>query len=272
MLRNDKKRHLLKTLTWRIIATIITFFIAWIISGSINTAINIGLLEILLKMIAYYGHERFWFTKIRFSKKIIKPLNIHPRQIGESKEERSMQLGQKPIVIWFTGLSDSGKSVITEELDKILFNKGFKTFILDGDNVRWGINADLGFRKNEREENIRRIAEVAKLFNDSGIIILTAFISPYKKLRDRAKEIIGYENFVEVYVNTTLEKCIERDSKGLYKKAMEGKIKHFTGIDDPYEAPENPLIEVNGNIDGIENTKLQAKRIFELIEPKIKLN
>ena len=272
MVGNDRKRHLLKTVTWRISATIITFLTAWLLSKNVQLALNIGLIEILIKMVAYYYHERVWFLYIRFKKKIIKSVNIHPKQLGESKEERSVQLNQRPIVLWFTGLSGSGKSAVAEDLDKILFEKGYKTFILDGDNVRWGINADLGFKKNEREENIRRIAEVAKLFNDAGIIVLTAFISPYISLRQMAKNIIGENNFNEIYVSTSLEKCIERDAKGLYKKAMAGKIKNFTGVNDPYEVPTNPFIEINGNINGPKNTHKQAKRIFKLIESKINLN
>jgi len=268
MVGNDKKRHLLKTVTWRITATLITIAIAWFLSGDIQMALNIGLIEVFVKMLAYYYHERFWFTRIRFAKKILKPANIHPKPLGESKEERAAQLHQNPTVFWFTGLSGSGKSAIAEELDKLLFNKGYKTFILDGDNIRWGINADLGFKKTDREENIRRIAEVAKLFNDAGIIVLTAFISPYRSSRANAKKIIG-DGFNEIYVNTDIEKCMDRDVKGLYQKAIDGKIKNFTGISAPYEVPKNPLIKVDGNIDGKENTKLQAQRIFELIECKI---
>lgn len=272
MIGNDRKRHILKTISYRIIQFFVTSFIGWILTGSIHFGLGLGVIETIIKAIVYYFHERVWFKFIRFKKPIIKSKNIHPKQLGESKEERSVQLDQKPIVLWFTGLSGSGKSIIAEETDKILFQNGYKTFILDGDNVRWGINADLGFHKYDREENIRRIAEVAKLFNDSGIIILTAFISPYEKLRQEAKEIIGEDNFIEIYVNTTLKKCMERDSKGLYKKALEGKIKNFTGVNDPYDIPKKPFVEVNGNIDGEENTKIQAQRIFELIENKIKLN
>lgn len=272
MIGNDKKRHLYKTLTWRITATVITMLVAWLITGNIRAALNIGLIEVFLKMAAYYYHERFWYNRIRFPKIINIPKNVHPKPLGETREERSSQLHQIPSVIWFTGLSGSGKSAISEQLDKLLFEKGYKTFILDGDNVRWGINADLGFKKNEREENIRRIAEVAKLFNDAGIIVLTAFISPYEQLRQKAEKIIGPRNFIEVYVNTSLDKCIKRDVKGLYKKALAGKIKNFTGVDDPYEAPKYPFIEVNGNLDGEENAKLQAQKIFDMIESKINEN
>lgn len=272
MIGNDRKRHILKAISYRIVQFFVTTCLGWILTGDFKFGIGLGVLEILFKTTIYYFHERFWFKYIRFKKKIKKPVNVHPKPLGETKEERSLQLNQKPTVLWFTGLSGSGKSAISEAVDKILFEKGYKTFILDGDNVRWGINADLGFGKNDREENIRRIAEVAKLFNDAGIIVLTAFISPYESLRQMAEKTIGEENFNEIYVNTSIEKCIERDTKGLYKKAMEGKIKNFTGVNDPYEEPKYSFIEVDGNIDGEENTQLQAQRIFEMIENKIKLN
>lgn len=143
-------------------------------------------------------------------------------------------------VIWLTGLSGSGKSTIANELELALENKGVKSYVLDGDNVRGGLNSDLGFSDEDRKENIRRIAEVAKLFSDSGTIAITAFISPFRVEREAAKEIIGKENFIEVYVNAPIEVCERRDVKGLYKKARAGEIKQFTGIDSPYEEPLRP--------------------------------
>lgn len=270
MIGNDKKRHFFKTITWRITATVITVLTAWAVSGDVQIALNIGAIEVLLKMAAYYYHERIWFTKIRFKKIIKRPPNLHPKKIGETKFHRAQQLKQRPATLWFTGLSGSGKSKIAEAVDKLLFEKGYKTYILDGDNIRWGINADLGFKKNDREENIRRISEISKLFNDAGIIVLTAFISPYKSSRANAGHIIG-EDFNEIYVNTSLDKCIERDTKGLYEKALKGEIKNFTGVNDPYEPPTNPLIEVDGDIDGDENIMKQAQRIVDALEHKIKM-
>jgi adenylylsulfate kinase len=147
-------------------------------------------------------------------------------------------------VIWFTGLSGSGKSTIANATEKVLHDMGLQTYILDGDNVRMGLNKDLGFSHKDRTENIRRIAEVANLFADSGSIVLTAFISPYREDRDSAREIIGNEDFIEVFVSADLSVCEERDPKGLYKKARAGEIKGFTGIDAPYEEPINPELVV----------------------------
>lgn len=159
-----------------------------------------------------------------------------------SKEDRELLNGHRGTVLWFTGLSGSGKSTLSNALAKCLFEKGIRTYVLDGDNIRQGLNRDLGFSKADRKENIRRIAEVAKLFLDTGMIVIVAFISPYKSDRQLAREIIGTENFLEVYVQCSLEECERRDPKGLYVKARRGEIEHFTGISDPYESPETPEI------------------------------
>jgi adenylylsulfate kinase len=158
-----------------------------------------------------------------------------------TKEEREDLLKQKAKVIWLTGLSGSGKSTIANELANTLHKEGFLTYNLDGDNIRHGLNKDLGFSDKDRKENIRRISEVAKLFIDSGIIVITAFISPFEEDRNFAREIIG-EDFIEVFIDTDIKECIKRDPKGLYKKALNGEIKDFTGIDSPYEKPSNPEI------------------------------
>ena len=160
-----------------------------------------------------------------------------------SRDQREKINGHPGIVIWFTGLSASGKSTIANALDVELNKRGLRTYILDGDNVRMGLNKDLGFSPESRKENIRRISEVAKLFADSGTIVMTAFISPYKKDRESAREVID-SDYVEVFVNTPVEECINRDPKGLYKKAIAGEIKGFTGIDAPYEEPLNPEINL----------------------------
>lgn len=162
-----------------------------------------------------------------------------------SRELRANSLGQTPVTLWFTGLSGAGKSTLANALEKALCAAGKHTMLLDGDNVRMGLNKDLGFEERDRIENIRRIAEVSKLMNEAGLIVLTAFISPYRSDRENAKEIIGKESFIEVYVNTSLEECEKRDVKGLYKKAREGQIPNFTGISSPYEAPENPDIVID---------------------------
>ncbi len=162
--------------------------------------------------------------------------NLTKHNFTVTRDRRENVNGQKGMVIWFTGLSGSGKSTIANALDDELNKLGKKTYILDGDNIRMGLNKDLSFSPADRKENIRRISEVAKLFADSGTIVLTAFISPYKEDRQAARELIG-DDFNEIFVDTDIEECIKRDPKGLYKKALSGEIKGFTGIDAPYERP-----------------------------------
>lgn len=157
---------------------------------------------------------------------------------------REQQMGQNACTIWMSGLSGAGKSTIANALEKRLYAMGKKTMLLDGDNVRMGLNSNLGFSDEDRIENIRRIAEVAKLMNDAGLIVITAFISPYRQDRRNAKKIIG-EGFREVYVSTSIAECEKRDVKGLYKAAREGKIAHFTGITSPYEVPEHSDVAVD---------------------------
>ncbi len=172
--------------------------------------------------------------------------NIHPvfdRII--SKEQKEQLLKQRAKVLWFTGLSGSGKTTLGAAVEKELFNRGFLTQILDGDNIRSGINKNLKFTEEDRVENIRRIAEVTKLFLNCGVITINCFISPTEESRDIAKSIIGKENYIEVYVNTPIEVCEKRDIKGLYAKARNGEIKNFTGITSPFEAPKNPDIIIN---------------------------
>lgn len=162
-----------------------------------------------------------------------------------TRQIRANKMGQKPLTLWFTGLSGSGKSTLANEVEKALSLCGKYTMLLDGDNVRMGLNSNLGFEQADRIENIRRIAEVSKLMNDAGLIVLTSFISPYQSDRERAKQIIGEDSFVEIYVSTPLEECEKRDVKGLYKKAREGKIPNFTGISSPYEEPQNAHIVID---------------------------
>ena len=151
---------------------------------------------------------------------------------------------QKPILLWFTGLSGSGKSTLANGTEVELYKKGFKTFLLDGDNVRKGLNKDLGFSEAERIENIRRIGEVAKLMLDAGLVVISAFISPFRKDRELIAALVGKENFLEIFVDCPLEICEKRDVKGLYEKARKGQIKDFTGIDSPYEAPVQPFLAI----------------------------
>lgn len=161
-----------------------------------------------------------------------------------TKENRQALNGHKSCILWYTGLSGSGKSTIASKVEEKLFEMGLHTYILDGDNIRMGLNKGLGFSEEDRKENIRRIGEVAKLFVDAGIIVSTAFISPFRSDRDMVRNLVKPGEFIEIFVNTPLEVCEQRDPKGLYKKARAGEIKQFTGIDSPYEAPENPELEI----------------------------
>lgn len=164
-----------------------------------------------------------------------------------TKEKRFELLKQKPCILWFTGLSGSGKSTIANAVEGRLFELSKKTYLLDGDNVRHGLNKDLGFSEIDRIENIRRIGEVSKLFLDSGLIVLTAFISPFKSDRELAKDLVNEDEFIEIFVDTPIETCEQRDPKGFYKKVRNGEIKNFTGIDSPYEKPINPNIHLKTN-------------------------
>jgi adenylylsulfate kinase len=194
--------------------------------------------------------------------------NIHPTfEKLLSREEKEKQLNQKAKVIWFTGLSGSGKSTIAQHLEKKLHAEGFFTMVLDGDNVRTGINKNLGFSEDARLENIRRIAEVSKLFLNSGVITICCFVSPTIEIRELAKQIIGAQDFLEVYVNTPLEVCEQRDVKGLYEKARKGEIKDFTGIHQPFEAPLNPAFEIQTAHQNVEES---VNEIYSYLTTKIK--
>jgi adenylylsulfate kinase len=195
--------------------------------------------------------------------------NIHPifdRLL--QRDDREKRLGQRAKVLWLTGLSGSGKSTIAQHLERKLYNEGFFAQVLDGDNIRSGINNNLGFSMEDRIENIRRIAEVAKLYLNSGVITLNSFISPTRAIRNDAKNVIGEADFLEIYINAPLEVCEARDVKGLYKKARKGEIKGFTGIDSPYEAPENPFLEIKTDELSLEES---VELIFRELAAAIKL-
>ncbi len=184
-----------------------------------------------------------------------------------SSEDRQRQNGHKGHVLWFTGLSGSGKSTVASEVERQLFERGIRTYILDGDNVRTGLNSDLDFSAESREENIRRIAHVSALMKDAGLVVLSAFVSPYKKDRDFVRETAAGD-FAEIFVSTPLEVCEQRDVKGLYAKARAGEISNFTGISAPFEAPENPEVDVPTHEMSIEAS---AKKVMDYILPKIAL-
>lgn len=195
--------------------------------------------------------------------------NIHPIfDRMESREEKEKLLRQRGLTIWFTGLSGSGKSTVAIALERELSSRGFLSRILDGDNIRTGINSDLGFSEQDRRENIRRIAEVCKLFTDTGIITVAAFISPSEQLRNMAREIVGAERFLEVYLSTPLEECERRDVKGLYAKARAGKIPEFTGISAPFDVPQAPDLELDTTGLGVDQC---VRKVMECIVPKISL-
>ncbi len=172
-------------------------------------------------------------------------LYIIPHDHEIKLDHRIERSGHKPLLIWLTGLSGSGKSTIANALEKKLFAESYQTYILDGDNIRSGLNRDLGFDGDSRVENIRRIGEVARLFVDAGLVVITAFISPFERERELVREIIGSENYFQVFVDCPLDECEKRDVKGLYKKARSGEIKNFTGIDSPFEKPNNPDLIVD---------------------------
>lgn len=194
--------------------------------------------------------------------------NIIPQDYNITRDLRSSLKGHQPLVVWFTGLSGSGKSTIANLVEKALFEQGIHTYTLDGDNVRGGLNSNLEFAEEDRTENLRRIAEVAKLFKDAGIVVLSAFITPLKSNRQLIKDIVGAENFVEVFVNTSIEKCEKRDVKGLYKKARAGEIRNFTGISAPFEKPTQPALEIKTEEETVEKS---AQRVLDQILPKIQL-
>jgi adenylylsulfate kinase len=180
-----------------------------------------------------------------------------------NRRQRNVMNKHRSGIIWFTGLSASGKSTIAHHLEKDLFDRGIRGYVLDGDNVRHGINSNLGFSREGRRENLRRIAEVAKLLSDAGIVVLSAFISPYKEDREFVRDIAGKENFFEVYVRCPIEVCEKRDPKGLYKKARAGIIKNYTGVDAPYEEPEAPDVVLDTDELSVEES---VRKVLEFLD------
>jgi bifunctional enzyme CysN/CysC len=191
--------------------------------------------------------------------------NIHRQSLTVDKAARGRMNAHKPAVLWFTGLSGSGKSTIANIVERELHARGAHTYMLDGDNVRHGLNADLGFTDADRVENIRRVGEVAKLFVDAGMIVMCSFISPFRAERGMVRELVESGEFLEVYVDTSLEECMRRDPKGLYARALEGKIKNFTGIDSPYEPPESPEIVVHP---GETSAEEAARQIVDVLRER----
>src|SRR5680860_48963 len=193
--------------------------------------------------------------------------NIVAQEYKIGRELRQKANGHNSFLVFFTGLSGSGKSTIANALEQKLYDLSIKTYVLDGDNVRKGINKNLSFSEKDRSENIRRIGEISKLFVDAGIVVLAAFIAPYEKDREFIKKIIGKDNYVEVFVNTSLEECERRDIKGLYKKARKGEIKNMTGISAPYEKPKTPAI----NLEQQHSVEEAVTLIYAKIKNKLSL-
>lgn len=194
----------------------------------------------------------------------VRATNITWHQGDITRADRERANGHKGVVLWFTGLSASGKSTLAHAVENALFERGCRTYVLDGDNIRHGLNKDLGFSPEDREENIRRIGEVAKLFADAGVIAMTAFISPYRADRDKARGISG-DAFIEVYVKCDLAVCEQRDPKGLYKKARAGEIPEFTGISAPYEEPLHPELVIDTSAEPLE---VSTKRVIDYLETR----
>ena len=193
----------------------------------------------------------------------MKSSNVIYHQATVTRQRRNKLNEHRSVVLWFTGLSGSGKSTLAHALEEKLFQKGCRTFVLDGDNVRYGLNSNLDFSESDRTENIRRISEVSKLMLESGLIVMTAFISPFNRDRNEARKLISNDDFIEIYCKASLEVCEARDVKGLYKRARAGEIKNYTGIDSPYEEPENPELTINTNDETLDNS---ATKILSFLE------
>lgn len=235
MFIEQKRRSVVKTISWRIWATITTTALVFFFVGEVKIALTIGVIEVLVKMALYFLHERWW-NSIRFGKKEI-----------------------KPAVIWFTGLPSSGKTTLAKAVSMALEKKGLRTEHIDNENVK-NIFPRTGFSKMERSEHIKRIGYLAGKLEKNGVFVLASFISPYRETRNLVKRMCN--NSIEVYVSTPLETCEKRDTKGMYAKARKGEIKNFTGISDPYEAPENPDISIDTTSMSVEDA---AKMVLKVI-------
>ena len=265
------KRHIAKTITWRMVGTVDTILLGWVVTGNPFVGLTIGGFEMITKMILYYVHERVWFKvnlglpnrERRRKNKEANTKNIRIQLFKISRLHRNRQNKHTSFVIWLTGLSGAGKSTLANGIEQLLFKKGIKCYSLDGDNVRLGINSDLDFTDEGRKENIRRVAEIAKLMADAGMIVIASFISPFKEDREMARKIIGEKHFIEVFVDCPLEVCEQRDSKGLYEKARHGLIKEFTGISSPYEKPENADLVISSATTNIDESVQQVAAFLE---------
>lgn len=266
------KRNLAKTISWRLVGSVDTALLGWLVTGKLSTGATIGITELFTKLLLYYFHERVW-QNIRFGmltrlqKRRMVQSEVQPnlfKQAGKiSRQQREALNISTSFTLWLTGLSGAGKSTIATELELLLYQNLYRVYILDGDNTRLGINSDLSFSDDDRSENIRRVAEISKLFNDAGIIVIASFISPFAVDRQVAQNIIGPENFIEVFVDASLDECKRRDPKGLYRKAISGQLKSFTGIDSPYEPPVTPDVHLHTDRYTIAESTALVKRHLE---------
>jgi adenylylsulfate kinase len=214
-------------------------------------------------------NSRLKYSKeLKQAKVISMSSNIVWHHASVTREKREQLNGHKSFILWFTGLSGAGKSTLAHRVEELLFERGCRTYVFDGDNVRHGLCSDLAFSKEDRRENIRRIGEMSKLFIDAGVIALTAFISPFRRDRQMVRSLVGEGDFIEVYCDASVEVCENRDVKGLYKRARLGEIPDFTGISSPYEAPENPEITLHSGVDSLDDC---AHRVLRYLENKQKI-
>jgi adenylyl-sulfate kinase len=262
------RRHFAKAITWRIIGTMDTILLGFLITGDLPTGIRIGALELFTKVLLYFIHERIWVSVPfglpeifkRQRKKTSDDPHLFRQAFAVERGSRERLNGHPAFTIWFTGLSGSGKSTMASKLEEWLHGQGIRSYIIDGDNTRMGINSDLNFTREGREENIRRVAEICRLLNDAGVVVISSFISPFEADRIRAREIIGSDDFHEVHIAASLQACIQRDTKGLYRKALNGEIRDFTGVNSPYEAPVSPDLKLETDRIGPDECLDQLKK------------
>lgn len=240
-MKDKNYRSLLKAISWRVTGTVDTIVISFLITGNIKIASSIGAIEVITKIILYYLHERIW-ALTDWGKTTTQ--NVKKQEFTLEKKRKTDLTNTNGKVLWFIGLSGAGKSTIANIVEQNLHEMKIHTKILDGDNLRLGLNNDLGFSKKDRDENLRRVAEVAKLFSDNATTVLCCFITPLESQREMIKSILG-DDVTFIYVKANMASCEKRDVKGLYKKAREGKIADFTGISSPFEEPKSANLIIN---------------------------
>lgn len=259
------KHPVTRTIGYGLVSAVVIFLIVWLLSQSLAMSVFLSLGGFMfLPLVVYFTGrttEERSHPEVLVKEDVKEQLpkedqpkegrNLKREYFSVSRKQKEALMQQKSFVLWFTGFSGAGKSTIARAMEEKLYGMGFKTMILDGDNIRMGLNRDLDFSAEGRKENIRRVAEVARLLNEAGIIVITCFISPFEADRESARSIIGAEYFYEVFINSSLETCMERDTKGLYRKALKGEIKDFTGINSPYEIPQNPdyVLQTDASVD-----------------------